>query len=390
LQGAVLLFSVIDTLGRYFGKLAAPVHLNYFYFFEPTESLTPWTMVSLALTLAMIAGIFFLRSRRGNAPPVSYALLFILLPLLPALNLNGVSENVFAERYLYLPSVGFVLLAALAWEWLAARQRGVAWAAASVLVAGSAWTVLARNPDWHDDERLLTVTAASSPKAATPVSDLATLYYRRGEYDAAIENYRRAILLQPERAPLHSNLGSAYEREGRPQEAAAELRKAVELDSGDAETHLSLGLALDALGDLPAAADEYRRALEIRPDYADAYADLAGVRMRQKDYPAAIDLLDRAVAIDPRSFESHFNLGVTYNYSGRYAEGAEQLRKAIEVAPAHPNVYLAHYHLGVALAQMDSTSAAAAEFSLALQLKPDFGPAQEALELARKTPMKKH
>src|ERR1035438_3831809 len=40
-HGPALLFSIINILGQYFGKLIAPVHLNYFYAFEPTLSLTP-------------------------------------------------------------------------------------------------------------------------------------------------------------------------------------------------------------------------------------------------------------------------------------------------------------------------------------------------------------
>ena len=380
LHGKVLILSIIGTLGQYLAKLIAPVHLNYFYFFEPTTSLTPLTTVSLAVELAMIAAIFLLRSRRGsNAPSISYGLFFILMPLLPALNLNGVGENVFAERYLYLPSAGFVLVVAAVWEWLAARQRETAWALVAIIVAASAWTVLPRNLDWHDDERLLTVSAASSPKAAAPVSDLATLYYRRREYAAAIENYRRALKLQPDRALLHFNLGSAYEREGRHEEAVAELRKAVALDPADAEAHMSLGLELDALGDVAGAIAEDQRALDIRPEYGDACANLAVLRMKEKDYPAAVDLLHRAIAIDPQSFEAHFNLGVAYNYSNRYAEASEALKKAIEVAPMHPGIYLAHFHLGVSYAQMNSTAAAAREFSKALELKPDFAPAQEAL-----------
>jgi tetratricopeptide (TPR) repeat protein len=378
LHGETLILSIIATLGQHLGALIAPVHLNFFHFFEATTTVTPLVIVAFVVELGLIAGIFLSRSR-----PISYGLFFLLMPLLPALNINGVGENVVAERYLYLPSVGFVLVIAAAWEWLAARQRETAWAFVVLIAVASVWILAPRNLDWHDDERLLKVSAASSPKAGSLVSDLGSLYYHRGEYNAAIAEYEAALQLQPDRAIIHSNLGGALARLGRYQDAATELRKAIALDPRSAEAHMSLGLALEALGDVPGAVAENEKALEIRPDYAEACVDLAVIRIRQKDYPAAIDLLQRAITMDPRNFEAHFNLGVADNYSHRYTEASQAFRKAIEVAPQHPSVYLAHYHLGVSYAHLDSAEAAAMEFSAALQLKPDFGPAQDGLAQAR-------
>ena len=49
-------------------------------------------------------------------------------------HLDQHGENAFAERYLYLPSVGFVLALAAAWQWLAGKQREMAWAAVALIV----------------------------------------------------------------------------------------------------------------------------------------------------------------------------------------------------------------------------------------------------------------
>jgi len=70
---------------------------------------------------------------------VSYGVFWIALTLAPVMNLTGVGQNVFAERYLYLPSVGFVWMAGLAWAWLRTAAPPVAWpAAAAILLACSA------------------------------------------------------------------------------------------------------------------------------------------------------------------------------------------------------------------------------------------------------------
>ena len=196
-----------------------PLHLQFWYSFEPTTSVTPQVILSLAAALGMIATIILLRAypgnvapadRRWNTPLVSYGLFFILTSLAPVLNINGVGENVFAERYLYLPSVGLVMVAAVAWEWLAGKQREFAWAVVAVVVAASAWILLPRNLDWHDEERLVTVSAAASPNSARLVADLGTIHSRRGEFDAAIEKYLLALKIQPELPDVHNNLGNLY------------------------------------------------------------------------------------------------------------------------------------------------------------------------------------
>ena len=375
LAGATLVWSIAATLGQYFLFLIAPVPLNYFHFFAPSTSPSLPVLAAIAVEAAIVAAVFRCRSR---APLLSFALFFILVPLLPALNLNGVGEAVFGERYLYLPSAGFVLLAGLAWQWLAARNRRVAWGVAAIVTATSATVAVARNADWHDDDRLLQVTIASSPKAAAPLSDLASLDYQRGDYAGAIENYRRALALQPDRADIRTNLASAYQKEGRYPEAVAELRKAVALDPGDAKAHMSLGLALDAVDDIPGAIAEDRRALDLQPDYADACSNLGLALIKQKDYAGAIGYLRRAIGLKPGSFEARFNLGLAYSYSDRFADAVGAFQGAIGLDPGNANIYLAHYYLGLAYSHLNSASAAE-EFSAALQLRPDFMPAKDAL-----------
>src|SRR5437867_12970322 len=107
---------------------------------------------------------------------------------------------------------------------------------------------------------------------------------------------------------------------------------------------------------------------------------MALIKMKAKDYPAAIDLLQRAIVANPRYTEAHINLGVAYNDTERYAEGAAAFRKAIEVGPTHPSMYVAHYNLGVSYSHLDSLEAAGAEFAKAAQLRPDFAAAKEAFQ----------
>ncbi len=372
--------SAIVILGQYLGQLVVPLNLSFFHPFEPTHSVGTLVILCLAVILVLPAAIANLRTR---TPLVSYGLFWILVPLLPALNLTGLGESVFNERYLYLPSVGFAWIAGLGWSWLAGRSRGLAWALAAAVLATSSYAVTARNRDWHDDLSLFTVTVDQCPGTASLRGYLGKLYQQRGEYGRAMVQYRVGLQLQPNDSRLHNNLGGALALTGHRDEAVREYREALALQPNSPETWVNLGGALEALGETEQAEAAYGQALKIRSNYSEALNSLALLCRKAKDYPAAVDLLQRAIAARPGYTAAHFNLGVTYSDMGRYAEAAAAFRNALGTQDDTTYLYLTHYGLGVCYVHLDSPEAAALEFAKSLELKPDFERARRSLETVR-------
>ena len=60
----------------------------------------------------------------------------------------------------------------MAWQWLAGKQKELAWAAVAAVVAASAWILIPRNRDWHDDVRLFTISSEQAPKSGTLVGNV--------------------------------------------------------------------------------------------------------------------------------------------------------------------------------------------------------------------------
>lgn len=95
-------------------KLVLPVGLNAFYTFHPVHSLAePRAAASIAFFGAFVVTAVFAARRRS---PAFVCLALIVAPLLPALYISKLGENVFTERYLYLPSSGFAVLAGMAFS----------------------------------------------------------------------------------------------------------------------------------------------------------------------------------------------------------------------------------------------------------------------------------
>lgn len=217
--------SAIVIAAQYAWKLVCPTGLNYFHVFHPTAAITP----ALLLSIVALAAAAWAAFHRATPAAVRYSLFWIATTLVPALNLTGVGQNVLAERYLYLPSVGFVLLAGFGWEWWAARQSRPAWAVGIVLLCAGSWQCVARNADWHDEFTLLQKTVAQSPDSGLMHNNLAGSYLARNDLAHAVEQERLAVQLEPRSAAFHKNLGALLMAAGDPRAAIPEFEETLRL-----------------------------------------------------------------------------------------------------------------------------------------------------------------
>lgn len=201
------------------------------------------------------------------APP----LLFVLYAPAPELGFLT------AERFLYLPSVGWcVLLGALIarvmegwgptrWSWRGTATFGG-------LVAGYAGLTLLRLLPWADAAGLyLAMQARAGMPLAMQVlvhNNLGKVYLERGEFSSAREQFQAALRLKPNHAFALNNLGVLLIREGRPAEARPWIERAIRIDPTYGDAYGNLGAAYEAAGDLPAARRAYEAGLRVAPTSA--------------------------------------------------------------------------------------------------------------------------
>ncbi len=256
LDAAEFAINAVILAARHLMALVWPVGLNFFYVFHPVKGASGALLLAL-LTLAGVAwaAVWF---RRRN-PIVTFALFWIVLTIAPALNITGVGQNVFAERYLYLPSMGFALLAALAWSYLLrARPDWASPAAGAILLLFSMETI-ARNRVWKDDFTLLETTLRQSPDSGYLHNLMAGAWVQRDQFPRALEEQKLAVYYEPKSAVFHKNLGNIL-LEMDPAAAAREFTSALAIQPDSAELHRDLGLAYRAMGEAGKAADEFARA----------------------------------------------------------------------------------------------------------------------------------
>jgi len=303
--------------GRYLGKLLLPIQLNAYHPASSVGSLADASALA-GLGLLLAVGVALYSSARRSTFVFS-SLVIMVVPLLPALYIPAIGGTPFAERYLYLPSVGFVSLLALVIERASARLRDGTPAALvigvciAVLYAGG---TLTRNPVWEDDYRLWSVTVRKSPQSGVPRNNLGRAYFNRGDVERAIEEYEAALRLNPRHAEAHNNLGAALATRNRFEEAEAEFLTALELEPGYSDAHNNLGILYGSRGNPELAIAHFQDALRVRPDFPDAHHNLGVTYLNQGRLDLAIEHLQSALERAPDAVNTHVNLARAYELKG--------------------------------------------------------------------------
>ena len=99
-------------------------------------------------------------------------------------------------------------------------------------------------------------------------------YFKLGQYQQAIEEYDKAIKLNPNDAIGYRPRGSSYYLLGQYRRAIEDYDKAIELKPSDARAYGTRGNSYLALGQDERAIEDYDEAIKLDPDNAEAYNKL--------------------------------------------------------------------------------------------------------------------
>ena len=283
---ALALFFVLAEYGRVL--LFPDLGLNLFRALSVTP--TPLTLV-ISLTVAgiLVGGLVAAwRWARSLFPWVAWVPITLSVPLLFILYAPAPETGFMtAERFLYLPSVGWcVLLGSLLARAVERPGRmGVSgWGLATLsgVFVGYAGLTLLRLLPWADAADLYVAMKAQAnvPLAVRLLvhNNLGKVYLDRSEYAEAREEFQAALRLKPTYAFAHNNLGVLLIRQGQPVEARRWLETAIRLDPTYADALGNLGAAYEATGDLEAARAAYAAGVRAAPGSAWLAGGLARVQ----------------------------------------------------------------------------------------------------------------
>lgn len=366
------LFTMLRVLFDYMLNLIAPFQLNSRY--VDYETLTPWNLKVFAISAVVIIIAFHIgRSLRLRRTFGFFCLSWFVVFWMPVSNLVPIS-TLMADRYLYLPAIGFFVavsagLAAVCERQIFRRHSGLVHVVImGCVIGGLSIMTIERHRVWSNSVSLWRDSLDKNPENALAHNNLANALRAGGNAAAAVYHYRQALRIDPRHVKAWNNLGIALRDQGRDAEARDLFRHALVIEPDYVDARFNLALTVERLGDDDTAEAHYRHVLRLNPKHPYTHFNLGHIMNKRGQSNRAVAHYRQAVALKPDFAEAHNSLGTLLGKSGKVAEAEMHFERA--VADDSDNVA---YRANLAFAQTKRglLDEAAANYRYILVLRPN-------------------
>jgi protein O-mannosyl-transferase len=283
---------------RYLGKAFWPTKLVALY--PHATRLYPAWQVGLAVLLLLLITAWVLIAQQRRYRAVGW--FWFLGSLVPMIGLVQVGYQAMADRFVYIPLIGILVMV----TWLIAdwatqhRISSKTLAIPAVFLLAVLGTLTYKQVGyWHDVETFWRRTLAGTQDNYVAEVNLGEFLYGEDRIDEAATHFRSALEIIPEGLSANLNLG-AYEDKRGNTAAAIERYQTVALKATDpalrATAYGSLGFAYRRLGETEKATQSFETALQVAPDRARALIGLGLLAQDRGDLAEAIRLYSLAAS----------------------------------------------------------------------------------------------
>lgn len=311
------------------------------------------TTIAFYIILAKLSIKCLLNHRERDRNILIMSLSLIVFPFLPASNLFFPVGFVIAERILYLPSMGFIMLISYGWYLLSCKLRNtnpnlgnlskqLYWSKSLLhgslvilLLSFSARTWL-RNYDWTSEYTIFTAGLKVCQTNAKLYNNVGHVFESQGKYREALEYFLKASTIQPDDLGSQMNVGRTYNHLEMYDLAEQYLLTAKSLlprpktgqqyQARIAPSHLSVFVNLANLisrnnSRLEEADSLYRQAISMRSDYTQAYINRGDILIKLNRTREAQEVYEKALQIDPTNPDIYYNVSqviIKYSNTNQY------------------------------------------------------------------------
>lgn len=229
----------------YIRLLFLPIHqnLDYAYAFNKGffKGFTP-------IVFLFLIGLIFLGVKTVKKQPViSLGIFWFFITLSVESSVIPIKDALFEHR-LYLPMFGFALIAATLLFSIFHLRPSWAIVLSVIIILTLGTATFRRNRVWHDGITLWSDVVSKNPRNWRGRTNLGLAMQNEDWLEMAIEQYEKALRLNPDYQFAHHNLANALQDLGQIDKAVAHYEEALRINPEYAFAHNNLGLALEKLG----------------------------------------------------------------------------------------------------------------------------------------------
>ncbi len=214
------------------------------------------------------------------------------------------------------------------------------------------------------------------PENTDGLLKLGELYYFVKQYENAFAAINKALKLNENLAKAYYLKGSIYKETGDTAKAISSLETAIDQDNRNYGAFLDMGIIYGARKNT-IALEYYDNAIRINPTATDALYAKAKLLQDLNKTDAAVLLYNQILKIDSLNEFSLYNLGaINLGVKKDPEKALDYFTQAINSNPKYAEAYFAR---GVCYEELKDKHNAYADYTMCLQLKPNYEPAVDAL-----------
>ena len=350
--------TAVKIVGQYLALLVWPRVLSADYAYDqiplvhwPFQNTSDWESAGAALVVLVLLAMAIREARRRRA--LSFFLLFFFCALAPTSNLIVLCGSTMAERFLYLPSVGFVgaltVAVGLLGERFASGNRTrfcLPDVCLAAMVLSCAARTFLRNRDWQDDLTFWQRLVETSPRDYRAQVGVARAIADRDKtdehLDEVIDRLDRALAIAPD--ALNALLPASYYNRLKGDAVAGHGPAGELIPTTDAVKRYerSLALLLQAKANVDRATartaawlagHHWDPAAVRNNEQVDVYRNLGQVWLRLGNAVAAIEAFRQLQMINPADPLVYRDLAYAYQVAGQRTPAAVCLWESTFVDP---------------------------------------------------------
>ncbi len=370
---------------QYLIKLTVPVQLSAIYPYpDIINKSIPGLYWLFMIPSLLVAYAFFYYLKRNKL--IAFCIGFFIINIVLLLQLIPVGSAILADRYSYIPSIGFHLLSAILIYRLIEKNQ-----AKKMMIYGITGAYLAvigsasfmRCEVWSDSMTLWDDTIEKSPKAVVAWNNRGSIKDRDKKHKEAIEDFTRAIVLKPDYVHAFYNRGTSKKDWASElkdsimlQSALKDFDQALQFNENFQEGYHNRGITYENLSDyaktqeqktalLNKALSDYNKTIEIDPTYENALVNRGVIKGKLGNMDAAIEDFNKAIELQPDNASAYSNRGLAKDNKGDENGAIADYNIAIEKDPEFTTAYL---NRGIVYRRRNNLNASINDFNKAIEL----------------------
>src|ERR1019366_2348688 len=293
---------------EYLGKTLWPANLAAFYPYRVVIA----PLLALGAILVLIAITAAVMQQAALRPYLAAGWFWFLGVLVPVIGIVQIGRQSMADRYTYLPLMGF--FSAIAWL-LADLVPSKAAIASVGMIGIIVLSILAHRQAgyWQDSITLFSHALEVTPDNATAETLLGQAFLENGDYTNARKPFAAAVAMSPDDAHAHNGLGLTLSALGDAEGAVREWKAAIAADAAFPEPYSNLGRLELSAGRKKEAEAWFEKSIQREP----AARTLAELARARGNLDEAIRRYQQAIAADSSSSDIHNDYAATLAIAGR-------------------------------------------------------------------------